>query len=524
MARADFLERVRQYSFLVTLIAAVYLGFAAATGRVLLLLDDYRGVYTSGWIGVMVALVTTTWVSLVGFYVVKGSVQRDRTTRVGQILAATPVSRPEYLFGKFVSNFAVLSAIVGILALAAMAMYFVAGEAGPFSPWGLVSPFVFLSLPMMALTASAAVVFEVIPGLRGGFGNVAWFFGWGMLLGLPDISHRLWLDPLGVFSVMNRMVPYARAAIPGYKNGMSLTIASGRQVKVAENLRVEALSWSTRDVLLRLLWVGVGLALVLLVSLIFDRFRVAPGAEVRKRFFAKRGVRAENGQADASTLGMSRDAKPAVLTPIAKQARARGSFLDLIAGEFRLALKGLRWWWYVVALGIVTGEFFAKPGSAGGLLLAVAWLWPVLIWSAMGNRERKFGVEQVVFSSAHVATRQLPACWLVGVAVSLLMAAGTITRLVMAGSWPALIGLLAGALFVPASALALGVWSGGSKFFEGLYTAIWYIGPFQQSRGIDFTGGANVAHPIFYASIYAGLGAACLVAAYAWRSRQVRNL
>ena len=35
IARGDFLERVRRYSFLVTLLFAVYLGYAAATGKML---------------------------------------------------------------------------------------------------------------------------------------------------------------------------------------------------------------------------------------------------------------------------------------------------------------------------------------------------------------------------------------------------------------------------------------------------------------------------------------------------------
>ena len=42
IARADFLERVRRYSFLVTLLFAVYLGYAAATGKIALRLGDYR--------------------------------------------------------------------------------------------------------------------------------------------------------------------------------------------------------------------------------------------------------------------------------------------------------------------------------------------------------------------------------------------------------------------------------------------------------------------------------------------------
>jgi hypothetical protein len=78
IARADFLERVRRYSFLLTLLFAVFLGYLAATGRITLHLGDYRGVYTSAWIGALVAVVTTCFVSLVGFYIVKNAIDRDR--------------------------------------------------------------------------------------------------------------------------------------------------------------------------------------------------------------------------------------------------------------------------------------------------------------------------------------------------------------------------------------------------------------------------------------------------------------
>src|SRR5271167_1905961 len=83
IARADFLERVRRYNFLVTLLAVVFLGYEAATGRIQLKLGDYRGTYTSGWIGAMVALVATIFISFIGFYIVKDAVDRDRQTKVG---------------------------------------------------------------------------------------------------------------------------------------------------------------------------------------------------------------------------------------------------------------------------------------------------------------------------------------------------------------------------------------------------------------------------------------------------------
>jgi ABC-type transport system involved in multi-copper enzyme maturation permease subunit len=91
-------------------------------------LGEYRGVYTSAWIGVMVSLVTTTFLSLVGFYIVKNAVDRDRQTGVGEILASTPHSATAYLLGKFFSNFAVLTSMLGVLVLAAIAMQFLVAE------------------------------------------------------------------------------------------------------------------------------------------------------------------------------------------------------------------------------------------------------------------------------------------------------------------------------------------------------------------------------------------------------------
>src|SRR5204862_1980123 len=40
----------------------------------------------------------------------------------------------------------------------------------------LLSPFLVFCVPALALVAAFAVLFETIPFLQGGFGNVVWFF------------------------------------------------------------------------------------------------------------------------------------------------------------------------------------------------------------------------------------------------------------------------------------------------------------------------------------------------------------
>src|SRR5271156_5791851 len=78
LARADFLERVRRYSFMITLLFAMYFGYLAATGKILMQVGHMRGVYNSAWIGALMSLVATTFLSLAGFYVVKNTIERDR--------------------------------------------------------------------------------------------------------------------------------------------------------------------------------------------------------------------------------------------------------------------------------------------------------------------------------------------------------------------------------------------------------------------------------------------------------------
>jgi len=105
LLRADFYERVRRYSFLVMLGLIVFLGYQVAIGNMTLTLGQYRGEFNSAWVGAMMSLNATFFIGLFGFFLVKGSVARDRQTGVGQIIATTPLKRPLYLLGKWLSNF-----------------------------------------------------------------------------------------------------------------------------------------------------------------------------------------------------------------------------------------------------------------------------------------------------------------------------------------------------------------------------------------------------------------------------------
>jgi hypothetical protein len=221
LARADFLERVRRYSFLLTLVGAVYLGYAVVVGDVALHFAQYRGVNNSAWVGLQMALTTSLLLSLAGFYVVKNAVDRDLQTRVGQILATTPISKLDYVLGKAFSNFAVLGVAVGILAVAAALGQFWAGEDYRFKLWPLLHPFLLFTLPAMAFVAALAVLFEMIPGLRSGFGNVFYFFFYMFLLVYGLETHTAFGDFVGIGAMESHLKIWLFATLPGYNGGTS---------------------------------------------------------------------------------------------------------------------------------------------------------------------------------------------------------------------------------------------------------------------------------------------------------------
>jgi ABC-2 family transporter protein len=527
IARADFLERVRGYSFFVTLMAAIYLGYAAATGKILMLLDDYRGVYTAGWIGLMMALITTAFVSLIGFYVVKNAVERDRMTGTGQILAATPMSRRAYMLGKLLSNFLVLATVVAVMACAAVILFFAAAEDRRFDAWALLSPLLLIALPAMALVAALALFFETSALLKGGFGNILWFFLWGMGIALPGLAGAKRVDPSGLWWAMDSLRPLAATTIPGYKNGMSLTIDPGRKAKIAEALHLPGIHWTAESIVLRLLWVGVAVLLALIAALVFDRFDSARFASIlvgrargkREDALIENGGGSETGESDVATQRVRSAAR---LAPIAATGSV-GAFGRLIGAELRLALQGLKWWWYAVAAGLLVAEFVAPLEASRGLILAFAWLWPALLWSQMGAREKKFGTSALLFSSARILPRQLAACFAAGFAVAAVTGAGAGLRLLAARDWTGFAAWLVAALLIPAAALCFGVLSGSSKFFEAVYVVAWYVGPLNRTPGLDFTGAANGPLIMQYARIYTTIAVAAVLAAALVRARQTRH-
>jgi ABC-type transport system involved in multi-copper enzyme maturation permease subunit len=520
LALADFFERARRYSFLLTLATVIILGVLVNNGTLGLSLGPgdgnplssyYRGELNSAWIGTMTVMVTNTFLGLFGFYLVSDCIKRDIRTGVGQIIATTPVSRAAYLVGKWISNVIVLSVLVLILAVAAVIMVLLQSETA-LDLEALLMPFFAVALPNMALTAALAVLFETVPWLRGAVGNVIYFFVWIFSLMVWMIAGTMLpflKDPLGSSIFHASLHAGASAAFPNDAIGL-FAVGGGITTSQIKVFNWPGLAWTPGLVAEQWLWAVVGLGLVLLSAAWFARFD--PSREGLRRA-RRKTEEAEEGESSAPRKLFPRIALPS-LSPFVSKLAQTNPFLGVLFAELRMLLNGRRWWWWAITIGLNFAILSSPLSETMEYLLPIAWLWPLAILSEMGNRERKNNTSQMVFASARPVLRQLPAAWLAGVlATALLVIAGAVFFL-SNGDLPGLAGWAGAVVFVPTLALALGVFSSGSRVFEVVYVLWWYIGPLQKTQGLDFTNGA----PQVYLLAAAGL----LLLSMFWRSRQVR--
>ncbi len=675
IARADLLDRVRRYSYFVTLAGTLYFAYLVNSGNVRLAIQGQRGVYNSAWIGTLMALSVGCLLSLIGFYLVKNTLERDRRTGVGEILAATPLARAAYTVGKALSNFLLLASILALLAVAAGVTQLLAHEETHLDLAALLLPMAALAVPPVALAAALAVLFEAVRWLRGALGNVVFFFLWTAGLSLGAIAPGGG-DLLGFRLVESSFASYAPApagaGAAGRESGISLNIGPGDEARDRagdhaggaaretgrraagaatghgaegtpgaldtgvksidpgvmgagsldpgvmgagsidpggrgaggavppspprpSGIRWPGVHWTAAVLWRRLAWLGLPLAISLLAALPFSRFdpareggrgargarrrgkapptlpeaalagpeaatsgealeepddsseamataRVAEPVGTALRATAATGTAgsmparaARHASRESERAGASFPASPARTEaqevslrrgrPLARLASwtPRPRALNLVIAELRLMLRGRGFWWLAVGAGLWIGGLAAPAGEARGVLLALAWIWPLALWSELGARDALYGTRPLLLSAPLPPAVQCAATWAAGAGVTALAGSGVALRLALAGDGRGLLGWLAGSLFVPALALALGTLAGSPRLFEVVYLLLWYAGPMNHVGELDYTGASPAARASDIAWIYLALAAALFAVAWAVRSRPERG-
>lgn len=469
IVHVDLLTRIRSSQFwLVVAIASGLTWFcfpAAGEGYAMLLADGrYRGQYSSAWIGMVVAMVSL-WLSLVGFYMVRGTVRRDIDNKVWELLAVTPLGRAAYLMAKWSGHMAVFSLVLGLQLGVGLVAQWVRAEDRSIDLWQLLQPSLVLALPSLALTAMFAVWFDLLPWLRRTAGNIVYFVIWLAILiasasttvgpGRVGADQSLIDDPRGT-QMFKHAVERKILATEGGKPISNICMVCGTTKTPVERLRWTTWQPNALDLLGRGFWSLLALAGVLMAVPILDRAAA----------YAERSA----GAPSATTQG----GRPLrwldrVLAPL--RGTPRGS---LLAAELQLTLRQRRLWWWLAMLVAASLQVLAAPGLAAIATMA-SWVLLIDVLSHAALRDLEFGTAPLVFSAAQASQRMRITRWLLVLLLAWAFTLPAMLRFAITAPLVTAAIALAGASMATWG-LALGVWVRNGRLFELGVCILVYLG------------------------------------------------
>lgn len=442
------------------------------------------GTYNVGYLGAASALLWSVLVGLVGFYLVTGAVRRDTTTRVGIVVAATPVSRAGYLCGLFLAHVTFLLLLTGI-AIAVSIITFARYGNEPFSFWPFVLPTVLLCVPSIAFTAALAVLFDVHPVMSQRGGHILYFFAWLLLVGLiPSLLHQglgpatripasdaALFDPGGYATLSGAIYRTVPDAQPG-------TLAMGRQ----SGMRIDRTDWSGLPISAELVAARIAAMLwaipvLFLATRAFERFdpaRRAPDAD---------GRRARRRASVPSALRQAAAALGNRLRPVAA-ARPRGlaarGMLAALDAEVRLLWQlasAIKWPWLMASLAAVA---YPSPTVVSVFLILCA---PLVADAAA--LDHIHGTRAVIRSQP--ATGRPRVLWNLSAVAVLLLAGGAPALFGIAVRSPsAALTFVTALVFIAAFSVSAGTVTRNGKLFLATYTLLWYTAASTGTLALDF--------------------------------------
>ncbi|KDE60076.1 hypothetical protein EL22_11760 [Halostagnicola sp. A56] len=534
VARADFLQRIRSRRLLTVLAVIAYLGYLVNIGTIEIFYQDssneqlyqYAGEPTSAYIGLTAGVTGAAILFLAGYYVLSGSLERDRETGVERLVGSTSTTARELLLGKWCSHVGLVVVLLGTLGTAALLNHLVHGT-GPTDPLWILGPVFLLGLPVGCFVAGVTLLFQSTHWLRGTLGNAVYFFGAVtlMIAAVPAMGDRapgeipLWArmtDTIGLFALGELTYDAVLEVGPGYDGSGVANFGMGSTGAEVVRFHWTGDSWPLWFYANRLGLVLLGIAIALAASLPYDRFSTADVSDSRG-LIDRLSSAVPSLRSTLLAGGNTDDERPAepTLTPVTD--RSAGGFGRLVHQEFRLLVRGQPWWWYVGAflIGLV-----GLTGSAPtGAIVSAAAVWPIFLWSSMGVRTLRHQMTPFIVSSRQ-PYGQLLAEWTAGAIVTAAFLGVALWPVVFETGVSGLVVLLGGILFVPSLAQAMGFWSRTRRLFELTFLLCWYLGPLNQVPVLDFAGAtgetAGTATPLLFGAV----GLLAFLAAVGYRHRQ----
>jgi hypothetical protein len=482
--KSDYLQRTRSYAFLITLCASLAIAYtfvpAIDAGYSTIRISDYVGVYNSAWFGYVTAIMTSVFLSLIGFYLVNSGIKTDYDTKVGQIIATTTIRNFAYLVAKALSNFLVLLTILLMVGIMSVTLFFIYNAGYAFEPLQFIKPYVLITIPALFVISIIAVLFEVFLLRYSSLQNIGYFFVFSILLVYnPTIESDYSLDVFGSKIVMHLMEERVRDITNSEEEmamNIGFNIGNHHETKTFEFTGVDL---PTSFIVSRLLWMALGVVLLFLSAPLFHRFNL------KEKSFKKKKTVMNLQSNTVKTIRISSLPSPHI----------NFSVIPLIKAECLLLFRnGKKWLWILNLTGVVLLAVLPIK-VAHQMVLPVLWFLQVSRLSSLTTKESIHNVHYFAFTSYKPLSRVLASQLFAGSFLMLVLALPLLIRLAVASDYTSVVAVVLGALFIVLLAATLGLLTKAKKLFEVLFFMITYAN-INGIAVVDYFGG--FAHDPFY--------------------------
>lgn len=472
--KIDILYKTRSQRFLLMLIAMAVLAMiffpSVNAAYQTITLGSYRGVYNSAWIGNTLAMLNVSFLPLILFYFIRGSIQQDAASKRGEIFAASQLNMFDYLMGKVLSNFTIGLLVILWMTIVAVFMQLWIGEDRSINLWHLFVPQFIHVVPIVLLISLIALVFDSIPLLRSSIGNVSYFFL--AIIGLVNFSYEA--TNLNLVLADMKQVLFMLNGLN--TDSITIGITTATDGKKMQTFIWTGMSYDTFSY--------TSIAYILGVSIFL--FGVAWISFSRSALLAK-------NTALKSSYKMIKVFKPILLLisfihSLIRMVSARNIFLNLTRQEFLLLIGNKSPYLWMTILGLWIAQWFVSASTMHMIILPGLLLLGALVISSLGQREKSQGTQDFLINAPLLLKVQYPAMVLAGLLFFTVISLPSLILLVASGQLYASGLLIAGYFCIVNAAILLGTLSRSNKVFEIIFVIVWYMGPISHFTYFDFIG------------------------------------
>ncbi|MBA6258095.1 MULTISPECIES: hypothetical protein [unclassified Colwellia] len=468
---ADFKQRTRQQSFVVTLLAMsvlTLLFFPSLDDQYqTLVVNGYRGIYNSAWLGICLAMLNVLFLPLICFYLVKNGLELDRQSMTSELIAATPINKLTFLFAKWCTNVLILVSIVMVMLISCILLQLYYGESYQIDLWALAWPQLVFVLPMLLAVASLAIMFETIKWLKNGLGNVVYFFLWtgSIIQSIESVS--------GIGAILSQLDTEVAERFPLQQGSTHIGVTIVNEVETVNTFIWQGIEPSISNLLGIIPLLIISLSCFIIAVIFFDRF--------------SQHSLTENKQSSKLVNFLNTQVISRLDIPFYLLTK-HYAFTRLLRLELKLLLKGHSTYWVMGLLTLNIIQLFISQQLLVNVFLPLSWLWCVLVVSQLGQIEKQANTTELITYSKKSAIQQSLASYSSAWVLLTMASLGSALRFAAMSEWLLIIQLIIAISFTVSLAYFCGAFTGTKRMFEVLYPAIWYMGPIQAALYLDFFG------------------------------------